>query len=54
MPRRSNSTVTAGTIARIVSDIAAVKADDGVEFDFRSLDVQQIREEPSTRACACG
>ena len=40
-----SSTVTAGTIARIVSDIAAVEADDGVEFDLRSLDVQEIREE---------
>ena len=40
-----SSTVTAGTIARIVSDIAAVPADDGVAFDLRSLDVQEIREE---------
>jgi len=40
-----SSSVTAGNIAQIVSDIAAVEADDGVEFDLASLDIQEIREE---------
>ena len=40
-----SSTVTAENIAQIVSDIAAVEAGDGVEFDLDSLDVQEIREE---------
>jgi hypothetical protein len=40
-----SSSVTADNIAQIVSDIAAVEADDGVEFDLGSLDIQEIREE---------
>jgi hypothetical protein len=40
-----SSSVTADNIAQIVSDIAAVEADDGVVFDLGSLDVQEIREE---------
>lgn len=40
-----SSPVTAGSIAQILSDIAAVEADDGVEFNLGSLDVQEIREE---------
>ena len=40
-----SSSVTASNIARIVRDISAVQADDGVEFDLGSLDVQEIREE---------
>jgi hypothetical protein len=38
------SSVTADSIAQILSDIAAVEADDSVEFDLGSLDVQEIRE----------
>ena len=40
-----SSSVTAGNIAQIVRDIAAVQADDGVEFDLGSLDVQEIHED---------
>jgi len=40
-----SSSVTAGNIAQIVSDIAALEADDGVEFDLGSLNIQEIREE---------
>ena len=39
------SSVTAGNIAQIVRDIAAVGGADGVAFDLGSLDVQEIREE---------
>ncbi len=40
-----SSSVTADGIAQIVNDIAVVEADDGVEFDLGSLDIQEIREE---------
>lgn len=40
-----SSSVTADNVAWIVSDSAAVEADDGVEFDLGSLDIQKIREE---------
>jgi hypothetical protein len=40
-----SSSVTADNIAQIVNDIAGVQADDGVEFDLDSLDVQEIREQ---------
>lgn len=39
------STVTAETIGRIVSDLAEVETDDGVEFDLSSIDVEEIRED---------
>jgi len=40
-----SSSVTADNIAQILNNIAEVRADDGVEFDLGSLDVQEIREE---------
>lgn len=40
-----SASLTPDDLARIVSDIAAVAADDGVEFDVAALDVQEIREE---------
>lgn len=40
-----SSSVTVGNIAQILSDIAAVEADDGVEFGLGSLGVQEIREQ---------
>lgn len=40
-----SSTVTPIRLAQVARDIASISADDGVEFDMQSIDVQQIRDD---------